>query len=42
MADADKIVDRWGECIVLMNQAEGIGVELLAIDFAADRDELRV
>ena len=36
--DADKIVYRGGEWIVRINEAEGFGVELLAIDAAADRD----
>ena len=39
MRDADKIIDRGSERIVRMNLAEGFGVELLALDVAADRDE---
>ena len=39
MRDADKIVNRAGEGIVGMNEAEDFGVELHAIYLAADRDE---
>ena len=42
MDAAEKIVYRGGGSIVKMNQAEAFGVELLAIDVAADPDEWSV
>ena len=39
MNDFDKFVNGGGRCITRMNEAQGFGIELLAIDVAADRDE---
>ena len=39
MHDVDKFVDRGSGCIGRVNETEGFGVELFAIDIAADRDE---
>ena len=39
MDDLAKLVDRGGVWIARMNETQCFGIELLAIDVAADRDE---